>query len=62
MERGFKVDTTQGGYSRPRWAEGVAEKSIWTGLKMKGKRQFYVETFRCAYCGALREYALERKA
>ena len=62
MERGFLPDATQGGNARPRWAEGEAQRSYWTGLKLKGRRQFYVETFRCEHCGALRSYALEPKA
>ncbi|MEL6615415.1 MAG: hypothetical protein AAFQ43_06730 [Bacteroidota bacterium] len=62
MEEGFVIDATHGGQTRPVWAEGEPVTSIWTGLKLKGKQQYYVQTFRCAHCGALREYALEVKS
>ncbi len=61
MERGFIPDFTQG-VTRAVWVEGVFEKSMWTGYKKNGRQHFYVETFRCAQCGALRAYATEPKA
>jgi dienelactone hydrolase len=37
--------------------EGRPEASIWTGLKIKGKRRIPVRTFRCEACGYLESYA-----
>lgn len=59
MEPGFVVDHTYGGVASPEWAEGVPDRSIWTGVKMKGKERFRVETFRCTRCGFLESYARE---
>ena len=59
MIEGFIVDTTHGGYLVPRWIEGHPEKSLWVGVKTKGKESFAVETYRCTNCGLLRSYANE---
>jgi hypothetical protein len=58
MDRGFVLD--QGDYgslAQPDWLEGAAERSIWTGLKTKGKRKLAVITWRCGRCGFLESYA-----
>lgn len=34
---GFILDMTYGGQLVPRWVAGSPEKSIWTGVKAKGK-------------------------
>lgn len=41
------------------WLEGAPEKSVWTGLKTKGKERLRlpVRTFRCPSCGYLESYA-----
>ncbi|HXI20046.1 MAG TPA: PF20097 family protein [Gemmatimonadales bacterium] len=39
------------------WLEGNPEKSIWTGLKTKGKERLPVRTYRCPQCGYLESYA-----
>ncbi len=57
MEPGFVVDHTYGGYAAPEWAEGAAQPSLWTGLKMSGKERHPVQTFRCVRCGYLESYA-----
>ena len=57
MERGFVVDHTYGGFAKPEWAEGRAEPSMWTGIKMSGKARHPVETYRCVQCGYLESYA-----
>lgn len=41
------------------WVEGPPERSIWTGLKTKGKESFKVLTYRCDNCGYLESYATE---
>ncbi len=61
MECGFLVDATQGGRIPTQWAEGVPKRSIWTGTSLRGRAVYEVESWRCAECGALRSYAIERK-
>lgn len=58
MVEGFILDMTYGGQMVPRWLEGRPEKSMWTGVKAKGKETRTVETYRCPECGLLRSYAL----
>lgn len=41
------------------WVEGAPEKSIWTGLKTKGRDSYKVVTYRCDRCGYLESYAAE---
>ena len=39
------------------WLEGVPEKSIWTGLKVRGRTVLPITSFRCERCGFLENYA-----
>jgi hypothetical protein len=39
------------------WYEGIAECSIWTGVKTVGKVHHNVRTYRCTGCGYLESYA-----
>jgi len=39
------------------WYEGMAEGSIWTGVKTSSKTHYKVRTFRCVVCGYLESYA-----
>ena len=57
MEVGFIQDSTDQQVKRSRWIEGEPEKSFWSGIKTKGKRQYDVLTWRCSRCGYLEEYA-----
>lgn len=57
MVEGFILDMTYGGQLVPRWLEGQPEKSMWTGVKAKGKECRTVETYHCRKCGLLRSYA-----
>ena len=57
MEAGFIIDESYGMRTVANWIEGVAEKSIWTGLKLKGRRKLPAETWRCTRCGWLDSYA-----
>lgn len=41
------------------WVQGAPEKSRWTGLKLKGKRQLPVYGWRCPSCMQVRLYAPE---
>jgi hypothetical protein len=58
MDEGVTLDRIHRGMNTvTQWIEGAPEKSFWTGLKMKGKEQFPVKTFRCERCGYLESYA-----
>lgn len=58
MEEGFVRDGADGGQERvARWVEGHPEKAFWTGIRLKGKRQLDVATWRCSRCGYLESYA-----
>jgi hypothetical protein len=57
MERGFLLDQGHGTYTLPHWVEGEPVKSIWTGLKLRGKARLRVATWRCRRCGYIESYA-----
>jgi predicted nucleic-acid-binding Zn-ribbon protein len=57
MERGYIVDEGYGKKVVSSWASGQPERSIWTGLKLRGKEKRDVTTFRCRRCGYLESYA-----
>ena len=57
MERGFVADMGYGSITQALWVEGEPEVGWMGSVKLKGRRQFYVETFRCDGCGAVRSYA-----
>jgi hypothetical protein len=57
MEPGFMLDVTRGAYLQAAWVEGRPEASMWTGLKVKGRRRIPVRTFQCEACGYLESYA-----
>jgi len=57
MTEGFVLDADHNGGSKvSRWIEGAPDKR-WYGLKIRGKRQIKVQTFRCNRCGFLENYA-----
>ena len=56
MEGGFILDRNQGN-TVATWVEGPPEKNIWTGLKLKGRRQLPVYAWRCPGCSQVRLYA-----
>jgi len=39
------------------WVEGEPVRSFWFGLRVKGKTQLEVQTFRCSRCHFLEHYA-----
>jgi predicted RNA-binding Zn-ribbon protein involved in translation (DUF1610 family) len=58
MEEGFIVDA----FDRVQrvvstWVEGAPEKSLWNGVRLRGKRRIGTKTFRCTKCGYLESYA-----
>jgi hypothetical protein len=59
MEQGFLLDRGQSGspQNTAEWVEGVPERSIWRGIKTKGREHYLVVTFRCEGCGRLDSYA-----
>jgi len=57
MEAGYTIDVGYGTKSVPKWVAGEPQKSIWTGLKLSGKDQLDVSTYRCRRCGYLESYA-----
>jgi hypothetical protein len=57
MDAGFLIDEGYATKSVPKWVEGEARRSIWSGLKLRGKEQLDVTTYRCPRCGYLESYA-----
>lgn len=57
MGAGFVLDATYGANTVGTWIEGAPVKSIWTGLKLRGRRRLPIETWRCTRCGFLESYA-----
>jgi hypothetical protein len=57
MVEGFILDMSHSGRFVSRWVAGLPEKSMWTGVKIKGKECRLVDTYRCVKCGLLRSYA-----
>jgi hypothetical protein len=57
MEPGYTIDVGYGTKAVPKWVAGEPESSIWTGLKLRGKDQLDVSTYRCRRCGYLESYA-----
>lgn len=58
MEAGFIIDVGYGKTAVPRWAAGEPVSSFWSnGLKLRGKEQLPVTTYRCRSCGYLESYA-----
>ena len=57
MEEGFILDNAHGGRLQSEWVEGEPERSVWTGIKLKGREHLPVTTFRCSRCGYLESYA-----
>lgn len=60
MEVGYLLDVTHGGRVATQWVQGAPETSVWTGVKIRGRENYEVATYRCGGCGALRSYATER--
>lgn len=57
MEPGYVIDEGYGSRTVGQWIAGEPEKSIWTGLKLRGKEKLDVATYRCRRCGYLESYA-----
>ncbi len=59
MTKGFIADFTHGReqLTTTTWIEGSPEPSLWRGIKLKGKLDYTVETYRCTSCGYLESYS-----
>ena len=57
LEPGYVVDEGHGTRTVAKWIAGEPERSIWTGLKTRGKDKLEITTFRCRRCGFLESYA-----
>ena len=57
MEEGFLLTKSSSATATAEWVSGRAEKSVWTGVKLGGRRRLPVVTYRCTECGALDAYA-----
>jgi hypothetical protein len=57
MAEGFTPIETQGWPKVINWVAGAPEKSLWSGLKLRGRQKLAVETWRCPRCGYLESYA-----
>jgi len=57
MEPGYTLDEGYGTRTVAKWVAGEPERSIRTGLKLRGKAQHDVVTYRCRRCGYLESYA-----
>lgn len=57
MRPGFILDQAYGHNAQSSWVEGFAEKSFWSGIKLKGRTVIPILTYRCVGCGLLRSYA-----
>jgi hypothetical protein len=53
MEQGYVMDRGHGNTAAgvATWVSGIAERSWWTGLKLKGREQVPLDTFLCRKCG-----------
>jgi hypothetical protein len=62
MKRGFLLDQGHGHVYASSWVEGPVERSIWVGVKTRGRAKYSVESFRCEKCGLLKSYAPTKKS
>jgi hypothetical protein len=59
MEGGFLLDRAGSANAVGTWVEGPPERSLWQGLKIKGRRQITVYAWRCPGCTQVRLFAPE---
>jgi len=58
MEQGFLLDESYGARKPSKWVEGLPKYRLWN-LKVSGKRQIEIASYRCQRCGFLESYATE---
>ena len=59
LEGGFMLDHGSAGPTVATWVEGAPVRSLWSGLKLKGRRQLTVYAWRCPSCMQVRLFAPE---
>ena len=59
MEGGFLRDRSDSESVQATWVEGAPERSAWTGLKLKGRREIPLYAWRCPQCTQVRFFAPE---
>ena len=57
MEPAYVIDEGYGTRTVANWVGGEPERSIWTGLKLRGKDKLPIVTYRCRRCGYLESYS-----
>jgi hypothetical protein len=57
VEEGFLQDHGHGANYSTAWIGGPPEKSLWGGLKLRGRRRLRVLALRCTSCGLVQLYA-----
>jgi rubrerythrin len=57
MEEGFVLERNQRGNGVEKWVSGEPDWSWWTGVRLKGRAQHDIATWRCRKCGYLESYA-----
>lgn len=57
MDEGFVMDEGYGSRHAAHWVEGAPVRSLWTGLKLKGRTRLPVRSWRCRRCHYLEQYA-----
>jgi hypothetical protein len=62
MREGFLIDRAHNSARVARWAEGAPEYWFLGMLRLRGRRQLPIRTFRCSKCGFLESYAAERSS
>jgi predicted nucleic-acid-binding Zn-ribbon protein len=58
LQEGFILDMSYAARWVSSWVAGKPEKS-YAGIKISGKEQHSIQTFRCTKCGYLESYARE---
>jgi len=59
MELGFFLDRKRNGADSLAWIEGKPERSVMTGVQLKGRKAFHIDAFRCPTCGLVLGFARE---
>lgn len=59
MEIGFPVDAGRNAVHPGQWADGEPTYWFLRVLRMKGRRRYRVDAWRCTSCGLLESYATE---
>jgi hypothetical protein len=57
MTEGFLLDKIHGTNTVGKWIEGIPQLSLWSGIKLRGRKKFDVQSWRCDRCGFLENYA-----